>query len=103
MQTFQRCLLSRDSAAGINRWPLVLYAALLSQWRYALATDKLTVAMEIANRVYSLADGLRNTALIVGAHRALAATLFYKGDFEFGLQHAQHGVQIWRSAGRRLQ
>jgi hypothetical protein len=76
--------------------PLVLYAALLSQWRYALATDKLTVAMEIANRVYSLADGLHNTALMVGAYRALATTLFYKGDFEFGLQHAHHGVQIWR-------
>ena len=79
--------------------PLLLYAALLSQWRYALATDKMTVAMEIAKRVYSLADGLHNTALMVGAYRALATTLFYKGDFELGLQHARHGVQIWREGG----
>jgi predicted ATPase len=79
--------------------PWLLYAALLSQWRYALATDKLTVAMEIAKRVYSLADGLHDTALIVGAHRALAVTLFLKGDFELGLQHARSGVQIWREGG----
>ena len=69
--------------------PLLLYAALLSQWRYSLATDKLTVAMEIAKRVYSLADGLHDAALMVGAYRALATTLFFKGDFELGLQHAR--------------
>jgi serine/threonine protein kinase len=77
--------------------PLLLYAALLSQWRYSLATDNQTATMEIAKRVYSLADGLHNAALMVGAHRALATTLFYKGDFELGLQHARHGVQIWRA------
>jgi predicted ATPase len=76
--------------------PFLLYTALLSQWRYALATDELTVAMEIANRIYSLADGLQNPALVVGAYRALATTLCYKGDFESALQHAARGVQIWR-------
>jgi predicted ATPase len=79
--------------------PWLLYAALLNQWRYSLATDKLTVAMEIAKRVYSLADGLHDTALIVGAHRALAVTLFLKGDFQLGLQHARSGIRIWREGG----
>ncbi len=79
--------------------PLLLYAALLSQWRYSLATDKLSATMEIAKRVYSLADGLHNPALMVGAHRALATTLLLKGDFELGLQHARRGVQIWRAGG----
>jgi tRNA A-37 threonylcarbamoyl transferase component Bud32/predicted ATPase len=76
--------------------PMLLYAALLSQWRYSLATDKLTVAMEIAERIYSLADGLHDATLMVGAHRALATTLLLEGDFELGLQHAQRGVRIWR-------
>jgi hypothetical protein len=79
--------------------PLLLYAVLMSQWRYSLATDKMTVAMEIAKRVYSLADGLHDSALMVGAHRTLATTLFYTGDFQLGLQHARHGVQIWRAGG----
>jgi predicted ATPase len=78
--------------------PLLLYSALISQWRYALARDKLTVAMEIAERVYSLADGLHGAALKVGAYRALATTLFYKGDFESGVQHARRGVEIWRES-----
>src|SRR6516164_3163363 len=78
--------------------PLPLYSALMSQWRYALATDKLTVAIEIAERVYSLADGLHGAALKVGAYRALATTLFYKGDFESGVQHARRGVEIWRES-----
>jgi hypothetical protein len=83
---------------SLNR-PLLLYAALLSQWRYSLATDKLTLTMGIAKRVHSLADGLHNAALMVGAHRALATTLWMKGDFESGLQHARRGIQIWREGG----
>jgi serine/threonine protein kinase len=79
--------------------PLLLYAALLSQWRYALATDRLTVAMEIAERIYSLADGLHNETLMVGAYRALATTHLLEGNFELGLKHARHGVQIWRQGG----
>jgi predicted ATPase len=55
--------------------------------------------MQIVERIYSLAHGLHDAALMVGAHRALAVTLFYKGDFELGLQHARHGVQIWRAGG----
>jgi hypothetical protein len=35
----------------------------------------------------------------IGAYRALATTLFYKGDFESGVQHARRGVQIWREGG----
>jgi serine/threonine protein kinase len=34
--------------------PLLLYVALMGQWRYSLWTDKLTATMRIAQRVYSL-------------------------------------------------
>ena len=95
----RNCYERLESLCGSLDRPLLLYAALMSQWRYALATDKLTVAMGIAKRIYSLADGLHDAALLLGAHRALATTLTFKGDFELGLQHAQRGVQIWR-AGR---
>jgi predicted ATPase len=55
--------------------------------------------MEIAKRIYSLADGLHDATLMVGAYRALATTLLLKGDFELALQHARRGVQIWREGG----
>jgi tetratricopeptide (TPR) repeat protein len=79
--------------------PWLLYTALLSEWRYSLATGNQSATMEIAKRIYSLADGLHNATLLVGAYRALATTLFLKGDFESALQHARRGVQIWREGG----
>ena len=40
---------------SLNR-PLLLYVALIGQWRYSLMTDKLTATMQIAKRIYSLAQ-----------------------------------------------
>ena len=36
---------------------------------------------------------------MIGACTALAATLYYLGDFETARQYAMRGVQIWRSGG----
>src|ERR1700730_14210423 len=40
---------------SLNR-PLLLYSALIGQWRYTLMTDKMSAAMHVAERVYSLAQ-----------------------------------------------
>jgi tetratricopeptide (TPR) repeat protein len=83
---------------SLNR-PLLLYLALIGQWRYSLITDKLTATMQIAQRVYSLAQKQNDSALLIGAYRALACTLCFLGDFEASRQYAMRGVQIWRSGG----
>ena len=83
---------------SLNR-PLLLYFALMGQWRYSLVTDKLTATMQIAKRVYSLAQEQNDSALMIGAYRALAGTLYFLGDFEAARQYAMRGVQIWRSGG----
>jgi hypothetical protein len=62
--------------------PLLLYAALIGQWRYSLHTNKMSAAMQIAERVYSLAQEQNDAALMIGAYRALASTLHFLGDFE---------------------
>jgi hypothetical protein len=77
--------------------PLLLCVALTGQWRYSLNTDKLTATMQIAERVYSLAQEQNDSALMMGACRALACTLFYLGDFEAARQYSSRGVEIWRS------
>jgi tetratricopeptide (TPR) repeat protein len=77
--------------------PLPLYVALIGQWRYKLMTDKLSAARQIAERVYSLAQEQDDPRLIIGAYNALAATLYYQGDFESAKQYAMRGLQIWRS------
>src|SRR5260370_4118336 len=40
---------------SLNR-PLLLYLALIGQWRYSLINEKLTATMQIAKRVHSLAQ-----------------------------------------------
>ena len=66
---------------SLNR-PLLLYAPLEGQWRYSLHTDKLSATMQIAKRVYSLAQEQNDSALMMGACRPLAATLYFMGDFD---------------------
>ena len=53
--------------------------------------------MQIAKRVYSLAQEQNDSALMIGAYHALAGTLYFLGDFEAARQYAMRGVQIWRS------
>jgi len=83
---------------SLNR-PLLLYSTLVSQWRYTLVTDKLSAAMQMANRVRSVAKRQNDPALMIGAYAALANTLCYLGDFERSRQHAMRGLRIWKSGG----
>ena len=81
---------------SLNR-PLLLYSALTGQWLYSLHTDKLTTTMHLAQRVYSLAQEQNDAALIVGACRTLAGTLYFMGDFETARQYA---IVVLRSGAR---
>ena len=81
---------------SLNR-PLVLHSALMGQWRYSFITDKVTVAMQIATRISSLAQEQKDAALLLGASRALACTQYFLGDFETARQSALRGLQIWHS------
>ncbi|MBV8277875.1 MAG: protein kinase [Verrucomicrobia bacterium] len=83
---------------SLNR-PLLLYVALVGRWRHSLVTDKPTVTMQIAQRIYSLAREQNDPVLEVGAYRALAPTAFFLGDFETAHEYAMLGVKIWRSRG----
>lgn len=79
---------------SLNR-PLMLYSALMGQWRYFLFTDKLTATMPIAQRVYSLAQEQGNPALSIGASRALAATsYYYEAAFREAVRTAQQQKSI---------
>jgi tetratricopeptide (TPR) repeat protein len=85
---------------SLNR-PLLLYLVLQGQWRYSFTTDKLTATMQIATRVHSLAQEQNDSALMIGAYQALAATHYDLGNFEPARQYAMCGVQIWPSGGVR--
>jgi tetratricopeptide (TPR) repeat protein len=82
---------------SLNR-PLVLFSALLGLWRYSLVTmsDNLSATMQIAKRIYALAQEQNDSSLMPGACGVFAATLYYSGDFESSRQYATRGVHIWR-------
>jgi predicted ATPase len=80
--------------------PLLLYSALMGQWRYTYITGNPRAAMPVAQRVYSLAQEQNNATIMLGACQALVSTLYYLGEFETARCHARRGVQIWRSGGR---
>jgi serine/threonine protein kinase len=79
--------------------PRLLYAALIGQWRVSLQTDKLTTTIQIAKRVYSLAQERNDAGLMIGACQALACTLCFLGDLDSARQYAMRGVEIWCSGG----
>jgi serine/threonine protein kinase len=81
---------------SLNR-PLVLHSALMGQWRYSLITDKLTLAMQTATRINSLAVEHNNPSLLLGSSRAVACTQYFLGDFETSRQSALRGLQVWHS------
>ncbi len=81
----------------LGRPPLM--RALLGQWRYTLVTDTLSAAMQIAERLYTLAQKQHDPTLMIWCHNALAATLYFLGDFESAREHAISGIRIWRSQG----
>ena len=55
--------------------PQLLYLTLMGQWRYSFMTDKLSAALQIARRTYSLAQEHNDGALMIGGYCALANTL----------------------------
>jgi hypothetical protein len=69
----------------------------MGQWRYSLNANKLTATKRIAERVYSLAQKQNDPALMMGACHALAATVYFLGNFEEARKHAMRGVELWRS------
>ena len=85
---------------SLNR-PQLLYLALLGQWHCSLLTDKLSATMQVAERLYSLAQEHHDPAQMIGAYRALAGTHHFLGDFASARKYAMRGIQIWRSGALR--
>jgi serine/threonine protein kinase/predicted ATPase len=81
--------------------PRLLCLALKGQWLYKLMTDRLTAALQIAQRVHSLAQEQDEPTLMIEAYEALACSLYWLGDFEPARDYAMRGVQIWRSGNVR--
>ncbi len=81
---------------SVNR-PRLLFMQLLGRLRYTLMTDKLSAAMQIAERVHALAQEQNDAGLMLAAYQVFAAIFYFLGEFDSSRKYARHGVQIWRS------
>jgi hypothetical protein len=81
--------------------PMLLYSALMGQWRYSYITDKLSAALPVAQRVYSLATEQNNSAIMIGACQALVSTLYW-GEFETARQYAVAGLRYGARAASSI-
>jgi hypothetical protein len=95
------CYERAESLCGSLNRPLLLYSVLMGRWRYSLMADKLTATLQVAKRIYSLAQEQSDATLLIGAYRVLSARLYFRGDFETSAQYAKRGVQLWRSESAR--
>jgi adenylate cyclase len=59
-------------------------------------------AMNIAQRIHSLALEQDDGAVMIEACRALAVTLYYSGNFEATQEYAMRAIQIWRSGNAQF-
>ena len=88
------CEHAESLCRSLDHRPL-LYSTLKGQWFYSLMTANLTATMQIAKRLYSLAQEHNDPGLMVGAYECLATALFFCGDFGAAYESAVLGVQIW--------
>jgi predicted ATPase len=98
----QTCYERVESLCNSHRL-VIPHSVLISQWRYSLVTDKLSATMRIAKRIFSLAQERNDTALMMGAYRALGTTAYFLGDFELAREYLTRGLQIWRSGDVQCQ
>jgi hypothetical protein len=91
------CYERAESLCHSLRHPRLLCLAVKGLWRFSIMTDKPSVALPIAERVYSLAQEEDDPTLMIGANNALAGTLLYLSEFESARQYAMRAVQLWRS------
>lgn len=73
----------------------LLYSVSINHWRYSLVTNDLMTTLQLAKEVYDLAQRQNDPALLVGAYRALATTVYFRGTFDLAKKYAQQGIDIW--------
>jgi hypothetical protein len=77
--------------------PRLMFMLLVAQWRHSNTSGKLSEALRIAERLYSLAQEQNDPTRMIDAYRALAITLYFLGEFETARQFAIRGIEIWRT------
>jgi len=72
-----------------------LFTALYGLWLFYIARAAFQTAQGVATRLFDLGQRLHSPILLVDAHRALGATLFYRGKLAPACEHVQQGIALY--------
>jgi class 3 adenylate cyclase/predicted ATPase len=72
-----------------------LFLVLFGLWGFYEAQGELQTARELAEQLLTLAQHLQDSALLLEAHHALGATLFWRGDVAPARAHVEQGVALY--------
>jgi DNA-binding winged helix-turn-helix (wHTH) protein/predicted ATPase len=71
------------------------FAILRGLWMFQAASGHLQIAAELGHQLFAQAQQARDSALCLEAHRALAPTCFFRGEFAAARTHAAHGLALY--------
>jgi predicted ATPase len=71
-----------------------LFIILFGLWRYYVVRGQVQEAEQVAERMYDLAEKLRDASLYAAAERVISSTLYFQGKNAMALEHAKKGVNF---------
>jgi predicted ATPase len=78
-----------------------LLPVLYGLWRFALVRAELPLTRELAEQMMGLAQQAQDAALLLVAHRALGATVFWQGELPLARAHLEQGIALYDSQQHR--
>jgi serine/threonine protein kinase/tetratricopeptide (TPR) repeat protein len=90
-QTYAR---ARELCEAVGDEPQ-LFGALWGLWQYYHVRGDYLEAEELGKRLFQLAQTTGNTGILLGAHQALGATRFLRGNLDRALEHFELALQVY--------
>src|SRR2546430_12373108 len=75
--------------------PHQLFPALRGLWNYSFVRAELQTAHALGKQLLALAQHVQDSAMLVGAHRALGTTLFWMGAVASAQTHFAQGIALY--------
>jgi class 3 adenylate cyclase/predicted ATPase len=72
-----------------------LFPVLFGSWAFNLVRAELRTARELGMRLLGLAESVDDPGLLLEAHRAMGATLFFVGELAQAHQHLEEGIRLY--------
>jgi class 3 adenylate cyclase/predicted ATPase len=89
--TFTR---ARDLCRQLDETPQ-LFPVLLGLWVFYMGQADFQKGLEMAEQILRLAQSIQDPALLLDAHAALGATLFWLGEFASARVHTEQGIALY--------